>query len=1421
MAKITVGVITIFNHELQDWELYKGRLEQWFLANDITENEDKSGSKRRAILLSSVAENTYKLLRDLAVPVDVSTLSYNNVVSLLDKHFVPRKCGFAERHKFYSAFQLPDETLAQWAARVRGLALHCGFPAANLDETLRDRFVLGMCSGSEREKIFGKPMEEMTFSTALQLAENVRCARQGSQQISMKPFTSPVDVNKVTSMVERGSGAERAAGRAAYGVPATGSSRITASGASTPSSSKDQCSACGYLGHSVIMCKYSKYKCKLCGNKGHLKKVCPTKRIQFVECCEDGGDDGKFVFNIRSLQGEPMYEHVLVNKINIKFELDSGSAVTVISDDIYFKYFVNVPLKSSTKILQSYNGSYINSLGVITLLFTYKSKSKLLDVFVVKGGGPPLLGRDFLSSFNLQICPVMKCDSNTIDTEIEKIISNYPKLFSDKLGCCKNVVVSLHLKEGSKPIFFKARSIPFAIRNKVEKEIDRLIAVGILKPVSYSEYASPIVPVLKRDNSIRLCADYSVTINKQLIIDKYPLPKIEELFAKLHGCRYFTKLDLSSAYNQCRLSEDSQRYTCINTHKGLYKFTRLVFGLASAPAIFQRVMETVLRDMPGVLLFQDDILVTGKSKEEHIIRLQEVFNRLENSGLVLQKSKCNFFQNSVSYLGYIIDVNGLHKSPDKVQAILKAKSPNNVSELKSFLGLVNYYRNFVKNASTILSPMHNLLKKNVPWNWQREHECAFNTIKRDLCSDTTLAHFNPDAKLIVTVDASPSGLGAVLSQVGSDGLERPVSYASRALIPAEKQYSQIQKEATAIIFGVRKFHYYLYGRDIPFVLRTDHKPLLSIFRPDKGIPEITANRLQRYSIFLSAYNYKIEYVASAHNCADFLSRSTVIDTALSQSRLDAADVSQSHTDRATYINFVVDGSMPLTLSDIVIETRNDNILKLVTKYVLSGCWPNKPQNELKPYLHCRSELAIENDCLMRGYKLIIPQSLRERVLAELHKGHMGIPKMKSQARVRFWWPGLPAAIEQYVARCNVCSKLRPAPAHAPLSPWPYPKRPWERVHIDFLGPFYNKVYLIIVDAYSKWVEVYDVTSGYSSKVVIDKLCEVMARFGLFQCICSDNGSSFTSTEFSDFCKMNGIQHITTPTYNPASNGQAESYVKIVKKGLKGILLSGISIKNVNAQLHEFLFHYRNSTHSTTDKSPAQIIFGHQLYSRLDLLNAVAFPPSDTALTKNVKKNQSLQCKYYGGIRKKTFAIGDQVLVKIYKNQKSSWAKGVIEKRLGSSIYLVMISELNIRLKKHINQILQFKGEDNDNSAIPTNVNSELNQSQFTSDIGEATNFLLRNPSTSEKLIIETADDEEYNFTPTVNAGEMSQECSNPPTSEQAGSQQSEPNVSPPKPPDEQLQMASADTLSYTDGAPTDVTGRPTRSRHRIDYRKFK
>ena len=300
------------------------------------------------------------------------------------------------------------------------------------------------------------------------------------------------------------------------------------------------------------------------------------------------------------------------------------------------------------------------------------------------------------------------------------------------------------------------------------------------------------MPVVKGDGSIRICGDFKRTINKAARTEIYPLPRIEELFACLSGGQTFTTLDLSHAYLQLELEEESQELVTINTPKGLFKYTRLPFGVASAPAIFQRTMESLLQGLPMVCVYIDDILVSVKTPEEHLYNLNEVLHRLESAGLHLKKEKCSFCLPEVNYLGHTISEKGLKPSPAKIRAITEVSQPTNVTQLKAFLGLVNYYAKL--DLATKLAPLYQLLKQDTQWEWLDQQEQSFQEVKQLLSTPSVLVHFDDRKPIVVPCDASPFGIGAVLSHILEDGTEHPVAYASRSLSPAERRCSSWTKK---------------------------------------------------------------------------------------------------------------------------------------------------------------------------------------------------------------------------------------------------------------------------------------------------------------------------------------------------------------------------------------------------------------------------------------------------------------------------------------------------------------------------------------------------------------------------------------------------------------------------------------------------
>ena len=434
-----------------------------------------------------------------------------------------------------------------------------------------------------------------------------------------------------------------------------------------------------------------------------------------------------------------------------------------------------------------------------------------------------------------------------------------------------------------------------------------------------------MVHVQKTDGSIRVCGDCKA-VNELIQDDVYKLPNISEMFAKIthKGLkpRVYSVLDLSGAFNQLFLDRESAEILTLNTCKGLMGTKRLCYGVKTAPAQFQAVMDKILVGLDGVFCYIDDILVVDDTVEEHLRKLRLVFERLNKYNVKLNKSKCKFFQDEVQYLGHQLCSEGIRPLQNKVEAIQRAPRPKNVTELKSFLGMVNFYGKFVPNLSTLLYPLYELLRSDTVWYWESKCEKAFSLAKELLVGDTILVRYNSTQPLVLSVDASPYGLRAVLSHRYSDGSERPIAYALRTLSNAEKNYAQIEKEGLAIIFGIKKFHLYLYGNR--FTLVTDHQPLARIFGPKSGIPTLAAARMQRWAVILSGYHYDIVYRPSKDNApADLLSRLPVQH----QVKID---------DDEDYVCYTVINELPVTCKTIAQATSKDLVLCKVFEFTASG-----------------------------------------------------------------------------------------------------------------------------------------------------------------------------------------------------------------------------------------------------------------------------------------------------------------------------------------------------------------------------------------------------------------------------------------------------------------------------------------------------
>ncbi|XP_056132705.1 uncharacterized protein K02A2.6-like [Lampris incognitus] len=634
---------------------------------------------------------------------------------------------------------------------------------------------------------------------------------------------------------------------------------------------------------------------------------------------------------------------------------------------------------------------------------------------------------------------------------VESILTEYAEVFQD-LGASRTPPIGIDIDTTASPKFFKARSVPFALRSKLDEELDKLVAQDIFEPMRHSRRATPIVPVLKKDGSLRICGDYRCTVNTVVKPDVYPIPTVAELFSRLAGGVLFSKLDLKQAYQQLVLDDEAAELLTINIHRRLFRARRLQFGVSTAASIFQRFMDTLLAGIPGMQPYLDDVLIAGKTVDQHNDRLRAVLERFAEAGLQLQKEKSVFAADQVEILGFRLQADGV------------------------------------------------------------------------------LTHYDETKPLAIVCDALPYGLGALLFHMESNGWEAPIVFASRTLSSTERNYAQIDKEALAVIFAVKKIHQYLVGRH--FVVFTDHKPLLGLLHQSKPMPPVLSPCMLRWSVLLGAYDYELCYRPGK--------------------QLANAD---------------------------------------------AHGWPvDTPYSRFKPFFTQCHELSAHKDCLLWGSRVVIPNLAREEVLAMLHDAHPGTVHMKGLGRSYAWWPGMDLAIEQTVKSCETCQRTHHAPPTAQLHPWEWTTKKWSRLHIDFAGPFQGKTFLIIVDSHSKWLEV-AMVSSMSSSAVISTLRLLFATHGLPDVIVSDNGAAFTSEEFKEFARRNGIRAVSTAPYHPRSNGQAERMVQSTKEALPRI-----TIGDWQTRLARFLLSQHVTPNSATGKSPAERLMNRHLTTAFDRLH---------------------------------------------------------------------------------------------------------------------------------------------------------------------------------------------------------------------------
>ncbi|XP_063370250.1 uncharacterized protein K02A2.6-like [Cydia amplana] len=1182
-----------FDNKTEDWDYYIQRFEIELQIHGL--DKETSEDKRKQLLLSRIGPTAFKVLVDYYRPVVVTTKSYDDLKKVLNEYYGKKTYVLSERVTFATRHRKAEETITQFILELRSLAGYCEF-GTTLDERIRDQLVIGINNSTwQQELIKEHPTNSAKLSDVIATANKLEQAELQSQRLTNNPQmgTEQQTVNKIRPKTHRPTQQQ------------------------TPK--VKTCMFCGRDFHTNMNdCPAKGKRCNACGKENHFSSVCITSgRLKLKQnnttrqiTRQTDSDDDNFdeqsihTFAVKR-HNNPTTKIMIPTQLNAKrveMLYDPGAVHSVIGKNLWNS--IGRPPLKKCKNLMAYTEVEIETLGTCEITVNAFNIQKVLTVYVTLRNDIPLFGLDWCLSFKLPLPPGARlCNIKTPaaitstqhDTKhnnaVQNILQDFKSLFDGKLGTIKGHSAKIHIPNDVTPKTFRPRPVPLALREQVNSELQRLVQEEVIEPVDTMstpiEWASPIVIAIKANGSIRICADFKVTINQHVQTDDYPLPRFEEITSKLSGGQLFTKIDLKDAYLQLMIHPESRKYLTISTHKGYFRYKRLPFGISFAPAVFQRTMHQILSGIDGVVCYLDDILITAHNLEEHLTRVKTVLKRLQDAGVKSQVNKCAWLQESVTFLGHKIDASGLHPTEERINAIKNMPIPANTTELRALLGSLTYYGRFIDSLHMRCAPLYRHLKKNQRWNWTEEDTRITNELKNILTSSDTLVHYDENKPIYLSSDASEKGLGAVLFHKINETM-RPVAYASRTLSDVEQRYSTIDREALGIVYAVTKFHQYLYGRK--FILLTDHKPLERIFSQDRETPKIASNRLLRWAMILNSYEYSIHYQAARENTpADALSRLPIAcnDTTLEE---------RTGLPQFAHLLHLRLENIPLTKHELQKQTLKDKTLNIIKNYIITH-WPDKKDlsNGLHTFYEKRDQISYEDGILLWNGRLVIPETLRPQILEMLHDGHNGITAMQSLARLHVYWPNIDKDILTFSKRCSLCQQSRSNTNEAPVFPWGIPVEPWHRLHVDYAGPFLGHMWLIVIDAYTKWLEVVPMNVT-TTRATVQRLKNIFATFGTPRYIVSDNGPQFTSEDFNHFCQVSGITHIKTTPYHPKTNGLAERAVRTFKERM----LASDRNLDLHERLNSFLRGYRNTPRRSTDRSPYEMMFGRPIRTTFDL-----------------------------------------------------------------------------------------------------------------------------------------------------------------------------------------------------------------------------
>jgi hypothetical protein len=719
--------------------------------------------------------------------------------------------------------------------------------------------------------------------------------------------------------------------------------------------------------------------------------------------------------------------------------------------------------------------------------------------------------------------------------------------------------------------------VPPALRPEVEKQINEMLKQKIIRPSS-SSFSAPIVLVKKADGkSWRFAIDYR-QLNENTKKEVYYLPLITDIVELVGGKQLFSCFDFQSGFHQLDVEPRHVERTAFATFLGLFEYLRMPFGLCGAPNSFQKMMEKIRKELSAAFfVYLDDVILASHNEEEHLRDIENFLHILIKFGLKLRLDKCAFGKNEIRYLGFLISKLGVRPDPKNVASVQKFQPPKTLTQLRSFIGAVSYFRRFICNFAKIMSPLYELTKdEGININkWDTIHQNTFELIIEKLVTAPVLAPPRFDEEFIIETDASKIAVGACLMQKGiKSKLEHPICFASRKLNKHEAKYPSVELEALGLVYAIREFRAYIEGSP-KTIVRTDNSALCSLFKRKD-----LEGRLSKYQLIIQEYNIKIEYKKGINNkFCDYLSR------------YPCPEINILEIERV------------ISAKDLRTEQKANKFTREIYDALVSKKFPSDKQKR-EEIEETAKQFTIINKLiyLRQPTRLFIPYGLREKIIKIFHGcplsgAHLGIQKTIPRIGGRFWWPGMNNQIKHYVRACEICQKRKSNPNQLlsePMKPIEPSDYPFHRIHADIMGPLpitnkNNRYIFSIIDSFSKFLIACAIPDQTALTITEEFVNNLITKFGVPSIVVTDNGRQFIAKIFEGISKIYKFEHRLITAYRPQSNGQIERSNKTVADMLAAC---GDQI-NWDQNLQLVVFSYNCAIQSSSKFSPFFVVFGRE------------------------------------------------------------------------------------------------------------------------------------------------------------------------------------------------------------------------------------